>query len=68
MENAKLCLTCNILSKEEVEKCLNCGNTTFKILTKEEVLSSKLLEKNDENEDKSDENREKGDKNHPKSD
>ena len=47
MNEAKLCLTCNILNKAEVEKCLNCGNTTFKILSKEEVLASKLWE-NDE--------------------
>lgn len=44
MNGAKLCLTCDILNKEEVVKCLNCGNTNFKILTKEEVLDSKLWE------------------------
>ena len=41
---AKLCLNCNILNKTETEKCLNCVNTKFKILSKEEVLNSKLWE------------------------
>jgi len=38
MEKGKLCIACKVLNTEEVVKCLNCGNATFKILTKEEII------------------------------
>ena len=39
MIQGKICLICDILNTETVEKCVNCGSLDLKLLKKEEIFN-----------------------------